>query len=439
MRALAPAQAVVLGFAIVIAVGTGLLLLPVSAAAPDGASLVEALTTSTAAVCLTGMLVVDTATYWSAFGEVVILGLVQVGGIGIMTMTSLVGLLVAHRLGLRSRLNVAAESHAGGLGDVRAVVTGVVRTSLVIEAATAVALTARFALGYDHDWARSGWLGIFHAIAAFNNSGFALFSDSMVRFAADPWICVPLMVAVVLGGIGFPVLFELRRVMRTPRRWSLHTKLTLSVTGILLVVGPLAVLGLEWGNTLRGLDGGARVLTGVFQGVMPRTAGFHSVDYGEMDQATLLVTDVLMFIGGGSGGTAGGIKVTTFALLLFVILAEVRGERSVTIFDRRIGVPAQRQALAVALLAVAAVVGSTIVLTATTQFDLGPVLFEVVAAFSTAGLSTGITTDLPTGGQLLLAALMFIGRLGPVTLVSALARRYHVRMYELPEGRPLIG
>src|SRR5690625_3267894 len=177
MRALAPAQAVVMGFAIVIAMGTGLLLLPVSTDAPGGASLVEALTTSTAAVCLTGMLVVDTATYWSAFGEGVILGLVQVGGIGIMTMTSLVGLLVAHRLGLRSRLNVAAESHAGGLGDVRAVVTGVVRTSLVIEAATAVALAARFALGYDHDWARSVWLGIFHAIAAFNNSGFALFSE----------------------------------------------------------------------------------------------------------------------------------------------------------------------------------------------------------------------------------------------------------------------
>lgn len=439
MKMLAPAQAVVMGFAMVIAVGTGLLLLPVSTADSNGASLVEALTTATAAVCLTGMLSVDAATYWSSFGEGVILGLVQVGGIGIMTMTSLIGLLIAHRLGLRSRLNVAAESRAFGFGDVRAVVAGVVATSLVIEAVTAVVLTSRFALGYDYEWGRSVWLGIFHAVSGFNNAGFALFSDSISGFAGDPWICVPLMVAVVLGGIGFPVLFELRRALRTPRRWSLHTKLTLSVTGVLLIIGPLMILGLEWGNTLRDLDGGSRILAGVFQGVMPRTAGFSSVDYGEMDQASLLVTNVLMFIGGGSGGTAGGIKVTTFALLLFVILAEVRGERSVTIFDRRIDVSAQRQALAVALLSVAAIVGSTIVLAATTEFDLGPVLFEVVAAFSTAGLSTGITDDLPTGGQLLLAALMFIGRLGPVMLVSALARRYRVRMYELPEGRPLIG
>jgi trk system potassium uptake protein TrkH len=246
---------------------------------------------------------------------------------------------------------------------------------------------------------------------------------------------------VIAGGLGFPVLFELRRQLRRPSRWSLHTKLTVSVYGLLLVLGGVFITAHEWTNsaTLGQLDAPGRVLAGFFQSVMARTAGFNSVDVGELREGTLLGMDVLMFIGGGTAGTAGGIKVTTFAVLFFVIYAEVRGDPTVTIFDRRIGSRVQRQALTVALLSVAAVVAATFALVELSRFSTDVVLFEVVSAFATVGLSTGITADLPTTGQLILVALMFLGRLGPITLVSALALRERGRRYQLPEGRPLIG
>ena len=437
---LTPARVVSLGFATAIAAGTMLLVLPAASRPGVDTTALQSLFTATSAVCLTGLIVVDTPTHWSGFGQGVILGLIQAGGLGIMTMASLVGLLLANRIGLRARLNAAAEVAASGLGDVRAVIVGVVRMSVLIETVVAALLTARFALGYDEPLPRALWLGVFHSISAFNNAGFALYSANMIDFAADPWICVPLMAAVVLGGIGFPVLFEIgRRLRRRTRGWSLHTKLTVGTTALLLVVGPCAVLLLEWTYTLQGFGVGAKLLVATFQGVMPRTAGFNSVDYAQVDPATLLVTDVLMFIGGGSGGTAGGIKVTTFILLLFVIRAEVRGERSVVIFDRRIDTRVQRQALSVALIGVALVIGPTMVLLAATDFDLNVLLFEVTSAFATVGLSTGITAALPDWGQLILIALMYLGRIGSITLVSALAARERDRRYEVPVERPFIG
>ncbi|QQZ16526.1 TrkH family potassium uptake protein [Rhodococcus sp. 21391] len=439
--ALTPVRVVALGFATAIAAGTGLLLLPAATQPGTDTGVIDALFTATSAMCLTGLIVVDTPAHWSGFGQGVILGLIQVGGFGIMTMASLVGLMLANRIGLRARLNAAAEVRASGLGDVRSVVVGVVRVSILIEAVTALCLTVRFAAGYDEPPGRALWLGVFHAISAFNNAGFALYSDNIIGFADDPWICIPLLAAVILGGIGFPVLFEVGRRVRgtTSGRWSLHTRLTVAVTAVLLVAGPVLVLALEWGYTLRDHDLGSKLLVAAFQGIMPRTAGFNSVDYAQMDPATLLVTDVLMFIGGGSGGTAGGIKVTTFALLLFAIVAEVRGDRAVVIFDRRIAPRVQRQALSVALIGVALVMVPTIVLLAGTDFDLNVLLFEVTSAFATVGLSTGITAQLPAWGQLILVLLMYLGRIGSITLVSALAARQRDRRYELPEERPFIG
>ncbi|MBY4127232.1 TrkH family potassium uptake protein [Rhodococcus fascians] len=434
------------GFALAIALGAVVLMIPAATLPGSSTGLLQALFTSTSAVSLTGLIVVDTPVYWSGFGQGVILGLIQIGGFGIMTIASLVGLVLADRIGLRSRLNAAAEVRTSGLGDVRSVVIGVVRTSLIIEAVIAFCLAARFFFGYDEPFARSLWLGTFHSVSAFNNAGFALFSDNMIGFATDPWICVPLLIAVVLGGIGFPVLFEVARRVRARARgrrphprWSLHTRLTLTVTGVLLVLGPTVVMLFEWSKTLSGFGFWDKMLVATFQGVMPRTAGFNSVDYADVDNATLLVTDILMFIGGGSGGTAGGIKVTTFALLLFVILAEIRGDREVTVFDRRIDPRVQRQALTVALIGVALVVLPVITLLAGTNFDLDVLLFEVVSAFATVGLSTGITAQLPGWGQVILIVLMYLGRIGSITLVSALAARDRGRRYTLPTERPFIG
>ncbi len=436
-----PAQVIVVAFGAAVVVGTALLMLPVSRSGPHAAPFLTALFTATSAVCVTGLATVDTPTYWSGFGQAVILLLIQVGGFGIMTLASLVGLLVSRRLGLRTRLTAAAETKSLGLGDVRSVLIGVATVSLLVESLTAVLLTARFLIGYDEAPGTAVYHGVFHAVSAFNNAGFALYSDSLTGFATDPWVCLPIAGAVIVGGLGFPVLFELRRHLHRPRRWSLHTRLTVGTSAALLAAGMLLVTANEWNNpgTLGSFDTPGRLLAGFFQAVMPRTAGFNSVDYGQMHDATLLGTSVLMFIGGGSAGTAGGIKVTTFILLFFVIYAEVRGERDVTAGDRRIGARVQRQALTVALLAVGLVIGAMLLLLEITGLPTRDVLFEVVSAFGTVGLSTGITGGIPAAGQVVLVVLMFIGRLGPVTLVSALALRDRQRRYTLPEGRPLIG
>lgn len=436
-----PAQVVVAGFATAVAAGTGLLMLPVARAGPGGAGVMEALFTSTSAVCVTGLAVVDTPGYWSGFGQAVILALIQVGGFGIMTFASLLVLLVSHRIGLKARMTAAAETKTLGLGDVRSVVTGVVKVSLLLEAVTALALTLRFATAYDEPWPRAAWLGVFHAVSAFNNAGFALYSDSLMGFVTDPWICLPIALAVIAGGLGFPVLFELCRRFRKPRGWSLHTKIVLWASGVFLVGGTAFITALEWSNpaTLGPLDAQGKLLAGFFQGVMPRTAGFNSIDTSQMSPASWLGTDVLMFIGGASAGTAGGIKVTTFAVLFFVIYAEIRGEGAVDIFHRRLHGDLQRQALTVVLLSVAAVAITTVVFMVFSDHTLDQSLFEVTSAFATVGLSTGITADLAPGLQLLLVALMFIGRLGPITVASALALRSRHRLYDLPEERPIIG
>jgi trk system potassium uptake protein len=313
--------------------------------------------------------------------------------------------------------------------------------SLVFEVVTAVLLTLRFFFGYDQSFGRAVYEGVFHSVSAFNNAGFALYSDSFIRFVGDPWICLPVSVAVVAGALGFPVLFELRRELRRPHSWSLHTKMTVTVSGALLALGTVFVTASEWNNadTFGALDYPQRLLAGFVQAVMPRSGGFNTVDYAQMNEGTLLGTVALMFIGGGPASTAGGIKVTTFIVLFFVIYAEVRGDRNIHAFDRRLDDRAIRQALTVALLSVAAVVTSSLLLLELTSFATHRVLFYATSAFATVGLSTGITADLPTSGKLILIALMFVGRLGPTILVSALVLRERERLYHLPEGRPIIG
>lgn len=422
--------------------GTGLLMLPVSRSGSGaGAGFLEALFTATSALCVTGLSTVDPATYWSPFGHVVILGLIQVGGIGIMTLASLLAIFVAKRLGLTSRLTAASESNTLNLGDVRGVLIGVIKLTVLIEAVVAVLLTLRFWWGYDESLGRSAWLGVFHAVSGFNNAGFALWSDSLMSYATDPWVLLPLCAAVIAGGLGLPVLAELRRRFRRPSGWSLHVQLTVWGSLVLLVGAFVAITAVEWRNdaTLGSLDPGARLLVGLTQSVMPRSAGFNAWDYAEVHDTTLFMTSILNFIGGGSASTAGGIKVGTFFLLLFAIWAEVRGVDDVEAAGRRIGMRAVRQALTVALAAVALVVTSTLALMLLEPIDLNRALFESTSAFATSGLSAGVTPTLGEPAQVMLIVLMFIGRIGPMTLVSALALRDRPHLYRYPEGRPLIG
>ena len=436
-----PAQFVVAGFAATIVVGTLLLLLPVASSGPGGAPLLTAVFTATSATCVTGLIVVDTPGYWSAFGEVVILVLIQVGGFGIMTVGSLIGLLLSRRIGLRQRMTAQAELNALDLGGVRDVLVRVAKFSLLFEATAFLILTLQLWTTYDEPFGTAVYNGLFHAVSAFNNAGFSLYSDNLIRFVTDPWVSLTVAFTIILGGIGFPVLIELKHNLAKPTTWSMHTKLTLVTTAALLVVGTLAFVAFEWTNpeTFGDLSTGESLLASFFQGVQPRTAGFNSIDTSALNDSTLLVSSALMLIGGGSASTAGGIKVTTFALLAFVIWSEMRGDQDVTLFGRRAPSSAQRQALAVALLGLGAGVLGTFVLLSVGDAGMGRSLYESFSAFGTVGLSTGITPFLPDVGKVTLIALMFLGRVGPVTLFAALVLRQRQRLYRFPEERPIIG
>ncbi|WP_339329046.1 TrkH family potassium uptake protein [Streptomyces formicae] len=441
-----PARVVVGAFAAAIAFGTALLVLPVSAANGLPTGVVPAVFTATGAMS-GGLSLVDTGTHWSLFGELVVLGLIQFGGFGIMAFASLLGLLVSGRLRLSLQLTAQAETRSLGIGDVRRVLLGIARITAAVELTAAVWLALRFHFGQGQPIGQAAYSGLFHAVSAFNNAGFGLRQDNLVGYASDFWVLAPIALACILGSIGFPVLLELLRsrrrgtFARSARHWSLHTRLTLFTTAVLLAAGSVLTWLLEWTNpgTLAPLAWPDKLMNGFFNAVTARTAGFNSVDVGEMRPATLLVTTVLMFIGGGSASTAGGIKVTTFALLAAAILAEARGDTAVEVMGRRVAPGVVRQALTVALLGVGAVMLATIIVLTISDESMEAVLFETTSAFGTCGLTTGITADLPVAGQLVLIALMFVGRLGPITLASALALRERGRRYQLPEERPVIG
>lgn len=436
-----PARIVPLAFLSAIIIGTILLSLPFSTPGPTRPPVLTAAFTSVSAVCVTGLTTVDTATYWSPFGQVVIMGLIQVGGFGIMTLATLLGLLVGGKLRLKSSLIAQTETKALNIGDVRHVIRRVAVTMLLFEVFFALVLTARFRIRYDDSWGEALWHGVFHSVSAFNNAGFALYSDNLIGFVDDAWIAIPICVAIIAGGLGFPVLFELRRRWRRPSMWSVHTRLTVYGSLLLLVLGTAAFLALEWSNagTLGPLSPWGKIVGGFTGGVVPRTAGFNSIDYGQITPETLAVNYVLMFIGGGSAGTAGGIKVTTFFLLAYVIWSEVRGEPETTVAHRRISGSTLRQALTVVLLAIGAIAIGTMVILLLTGYTLDVVLFESISAFATVGLSTGITPDLPPAAQLTLMALMYVGRVGTITVASALALKSRHRHYHLPEERPVVG
>ncbi|GAA2387798.1 potassium transporter TrkG [Streptomyces glaucosporus] len=436
-----PARLVVAGFAVAAAVGAALLSLPAAAESGERTDVVDAVFTATSAVCLTGLVTVDTGSHWSAFGEVVVLLLMQAGGLGIMTLAALFAVLVSGRLRLRAQLVAQTESRHLGMDDLRRMVPGIIRFGLVCEAAVAAVLTAVFLTRYDRPPGTALYQGVFHGVSAFNNAGFSTHRDSLASYAGDPWVCLPVAAAAVVGGLGFPVVFELVRSWRRPGDWSVLTRITVVLTVLLLALGTLVITAAEYTNpgTLGRLGEGEKWLAGFFASAAARSVGFNTVDVSAMGSESLLATDVLMFIGGGSAGTAGGIKVTTLGLLAFVVWAEMRGDPGARVGNRRVPEGNQRQALAIVLLGAGAVVVSTFAVLAMTDFSLDRVLFEVISAFATVGLSTGITAELPAAAKVLLTVLMFAGRLGPLTLATALALRERARRYDLPEERIIVG
>ncbi|MDM7832250.1 TrkH family potassium uptake protein [Cellulomonas edaphi] len=435
-----PARLALFVFGGVIALGTALLSTPWATASGERAHVVDALFTATSASTVTGLVVVPTGEYWSGFGLVVILLAIKVGGLGVMTLASLLGMAVSRRIGLTQRLLVSSETKTTRLGEVGSLVRTVIVTSTALELAISLILLPRF-LMYDEGWGEAAWHALFYGISAFNNAGFVPTPEGLSPFVSDWWVLLPIIVGVFVGSLGFPVILNVARNLREPRRWNLHSKLTITTSVALVVAGSILVAAFEWTNpgTFKPLDTSATVLASLFAGVMPRSGGFSTVDISQMHEGTWLVNDALMFVGGGSASTAGGIKVTTLAVMLLAIVAEARGDRDVEAYGRRIPREALQVAIAVSLVSATFVLIASLLLLAMTGWTLDVVLFEVISAFATCGLSTGVTGDLPTAAKYVLSVLMFIGRTGTMTLAAALALRNRRRVIRLPEERPIIG
>ncbi|WP_448582734.1 TrkH family potassium uptake protein [Thermaurantiacus sp.] len=436
-----PTRIIPAAFLVGIGVGTALLMLPLARAGEGSAPFVVALFTATSAFCVTGLTVVDTATYWSGTGHAIILLLCQLGGLGIMTGATLLGLLVTGRNRLSARILQRAEMRSLDMGDVGGVVRVVVILTVAVEGVLAAVLSLNFLLRDGLAPLDALWNGMFHAVSAWNNAGFALGAVATPGMARDGVLLACLMVGVLLGGFGFPVLHELRQEWQTPARWSIHTKLTLAGSAILLLLGWLVTLIAEWSNpeTLGPAAPGWKMVEALFHSVMTRSGGFATMDMTALHDETQALSWGLMLIGGGSASTAGGIKVTTFFLLGFVALAEVRGQGDANIFRRRIAPDVQRQALLIALLAVGTVSLAVFVLLMLTEIPVEYVVFDSISAFATVGLSTGAAAALPPEGQVVMALLMYVGRVGIITAAAAVALRRGKPQYRFPEERPIIG
>ncbi|MGC5167601.1 TrkH family potassium uptake protein [Luteimicrobium sp. DT211] len=435
-----PARLAVFSFAGVVVLFTLLLLGPWATRSGKGASVVDALFTATSAVCVTGLTVVPTGAFWSPFGEVVILVAIKVGGLGVMTLASILGLAVSRHLGLTQRMLAATEVKTTRLGEVGSLIRVVIITSTSLELAVALLLFPRF-LVLRQSVGEAAWHALFFGISAFNNAGFVPTVEGLDGYVGDWALCLPIIVGVFIGSLGFPVILNIMRNRRRLSSLSLHAKLTLVTGGALVVVGAVLFLALEWTNpgTFGPLSVPDKILASLFQGVMPRSAGFSTVDIGSMHETSWLITDALMFVGGGSASTAGGIKVTTLAVMLLAIVAEARGDRDIEVFRRRIPHETIRLAIAVTFVGATAVLVSSLLLLEITGWSLDVVMYEVISAFATVGLSTGVTPHLPDAGKYVLVVLMFVGRTGTMTLGAALALRSRRRVVRMPEERPIIG
>jgi Trk-type K+ transport system membrane component len=429
-------------------------MMPFTAVSGNATSFADALFTAASAVTVTGLTSVDTALHWNFYGDVVIALLIQIGGFGIVGFATLLGYLVDGRISLSSRVSARAEATVSGNPDIRKLITSILKMMLFFEALLFIFLFYRFFTEYGYDFQDAVGHGAFHAISAFNNAGFALYSDSLMSFARDGWIIIPIFFGAFMGSLGFPVLAEGwdriknstnkflgRKFVFLPVQWSLNSRIILWASLVLVIGGTAYVAILEWNNprTLGPLDPFTKILDSIFAAIMPRTAGFNAQDITAMHPSTWLGMDFLMFIGGGSASTAGGIKIGTAVVLAYIVFTEIRGETAVNIGNRRLPRSIQRQALTIVGLTASVSAFAIVIMRLTTEFPLDMIIFDVLSAVCTVGLSTGVTMDMHDPGKVMFAILMFIGRVGPVSMATALALRKAKRHFEYPKESPLIG
>lgn len=435
-----PARLALGAFGMVILLFTGLLSLPAATSSGVRAPFVDALFTATSAVCVTGLSTVDVGTYWSPFGLAIMGVAIKVGGLGIITLASLASLAVSRRLGLTQRILAAGEARSTGLGDLRSLLTTIVAVSTAAEVIIFLVLLPRF-LTLDYEVGTSIGYSAFYAVSAFNNAGFSPDPIGLTPYSGDFWMLAPIGLGVAVGALGFPVYLNMLRDWRHPRRWTLHTKITLVTIATLSLLSAALLAVFEWSNpaTLGDHSTASTIGNIFFQSINQRSGGFSSFDIGQARESTWLLEDILMFIGGGSGGTAGGIRVTTMAVLVLAMWAEARGRRDIEAFGKRIGTEVLRLAVSVTLVSMLIVTVGTAVFLMQTGLELDRALYEVISAFATCGLSTGITGSLDADAKVTLIVMMYVGRVGSITLVAALALNKRRRAVRYPNERPLIG
>ncbi|MCW2289602.1 TrkH family potassium uptake protein [Leucobacter luti] len=453
-----PARFALLIFTALILVWTALLSLPIASSSGTMTPLADALFTAVSAICVTGLSTVDMSTHWSLFGEIVVLSGLQIGGIGVLTLASILGLTVTRRLGLRQRLLAAgdtnpmrmgrdvSESQAVGLGEIGGLLGAVALSVVVIEGILTLLITPHLMFAAGYDFPHALWNGFYLSASAFTNTGFVPLAGGLEPFATDVYLLTVLAVGVFLGAIGFPVIFALYRYVigsgwRSHKRLGLHAKLTLTTTLIFVVFGWLAIAALEWNNqsTFGPQNFGQTMFSSVYMSIMTRSGGLGIIDPLDMNGSTLLVMDMLMFVGGGSASTAGGIKVTTIAVLFLAAWAEARGYKDVQAFGRSIPNEVLRVSVSILIWGATIVLASTVTIMHMTGESLDIVLFEVISAFGTCGLSSDLSAQLPDAGKYVLAATMWAGRVGTVTLAAAIAATNRSRLFRLPEERPIVG
>ena len=431
---------VVYGFAGVIILGTILLMLPVASKTGQFTSPVNTLFTAASAVCVTGLTVVDTGDYWSSFGQGVILVLIQIGGLGFMTSATLLLLLLGRRLGLRERWLIGQSLGTERLGGMVKLVRRIALFTIIIEAIGAAIFYIHFSV--ENPTGTAAWKAVFQAVSAFNNAGFDIFGKfrSLLDYQTDTTVILTTAALIIIGGISFVVVADIGR-MRRFGRLSVDSKIVLVTTLGLLVLGTVVFLLTEYGNadTLGPLSFPYKLLNAFFHSVTPRTAGFASINIGSMATYSQFFTILLMFVGGAAGSTAGGIKVNTFGMLIATIWSTIRGKEHAGAFGREFANQQIHRALALVMLSLTLIFIVVFVLTVTEKFGFLNLLFETVSAFGTVGLSTGITPDLSVAGRLIITAMMFIGRLGPLILVLYLAQRQQPSTHRFPHDEVRIG
>jgi trk system potassium uptake protein TrkH len=431
----------VYGFAGVIILGTILLMFPMSSKGGQFTSPIDTLFTAASAVCVTGLVVKDTGTYWSSFGQGVILVLIQVGGLGFMTSATLLLLILGRKIGIRERWLIGQSLGTGRLGGMVKLVRRILLFTIIVEVIGAAIFYVHFSV--DDPTGTAAWKAVFQAVSAFNNAGFDIFGRfrSLLDYQTDTLVMLTTAGLVILGGISFLVVADVGKVRRFGRL-SLDSKIVLVTTLGLLVMGTIVILLTEYGNadTLGPLSFPYKILNAFFQSVTPRTAGFSSIDVGNMAAYSQFFTILLMFVGGAAGSTAGGIKVNTFGMLAATIWSTIRGKEHAGVFGREFATQQIHRALSVVMLSLTLIFVVVFVLTITDKgFGFLKLLFETVSAFGTVGLTTGITPDLSVAGRLIITAVMFIGRLGPLILVLALTQRQQPSTFRYPEVEVRIG